>query len=65
MIRVLSGRLAALAVFGSLAFGAVAAVETPSVAQITVKCWREYCTTDPDTGKEYCAKEQIACPNES
>lgn len=62
MVRVFLGRLAGVAVFASLAFGAVAVADSPSVAQITVKCWREYCVTDPDTGLEKCAKEQITCP---
>ncbi|HEY0020023.1 MAG TPA: hypothetical protein VGC13_27225 [Longimicrobium sp.] len=65
MIRVLLGRLAGLAVFASLAFGAVAVADSPSVAQITVKCWKEYCIKDPDTGLDKCAKQQIACPAES
>jgi|GEM_PF-6317869 len=65
MIRVFLGRLAGVAVFASLTFGAVAVAESPSAAQITVKCWREYCVKDPDTGMEKCAKEQIACPAET
>lgn len=65
MIRVFLGRLAGLAVFASLAFGVVAVTDSPSVAQITVKCWREYCTKNPDTGKDMCVKEEIACPAES
>lgn len=65
MIRPLLGRLAGIAVLGALSFGAVAAVDSPSIAQqVTVKCWREYCVTDPETGKEMCAKEQIECPKE-
>lgn len=65
MARVFLGRVAALAVSGCLAFGAIAAVETPSEAQVSVKCWREYCVKDPATGLDKCAKEQIPCPNES
>jgi hypothetical protein len=62
MARIVLARLASLCVVTTLAFGALVAAEQPSDAQVTVKCWREYCVTDPDTGKEVCAKEQIACP---
>jgi hypothetical protein len=50
---------------GALAFGAVSALEVPAVAQtITVKCWREYCVTDPETHRESCVREEIPCPTE-
>lgn len=65
MTRSFCGRLAGIAVFGALSFGAVAAADRPSIAQqVTVKCWREYCVTDPQTGKEMCAKEEIKCPEQ-
>lgn len=55
--------LAAVSTFGALTFGAIAAIERPAAAQtITVKCWKEYCVTDPETGKESCVREQIPCP---
>lgn len=48
--------------FSILAFGATAAMEQPSEAQVTVTCWREYCVIDPATKKKLCASEEIPCP---
>lgn len=58
------GSFAIASTFGALAFGTVVAIERPAAAQtITVKCWKEYCVTDPETGKESCVREQIPCPD--
>jgi hypothetical protein len=62
MVRIVLARLAGLSLCASLVFGGLAALEQSSEAQVTVKCWREYCIKDPETGKEKCAKEEIACP---
>jgi hypothetical protein len=51
-----------ISLFSIMAFGATAALEQPSEAQITVTCWREYCTIDPTTKKKICASEEIPCP---
>jgi hypothetical protein len=49
--------------FAALAFGTFAAFDGPAGAQtITVKCWKEYCVTDPETNRETCVKEEIPCP---
>ena len=49
----------------ALAFGSLTALQSPALAQtITVKCWKEYCVTDPDTGTERCVREEIKCPEE-
>lgn len=64
MAPTLLGRLAGIVIIPCAVLGFVIAAETPSLAQITVKCWKEYCSTDPDTGKEYCIKESIPCPPE-
>jgi hypothetical protein len=64
MTTVLIRRLAGLATIPLLAMGGIAAMQTSSVAQVTVKCWKEYCTTDPETGAEYCVKKTIDCPPE-
>jgi hypothetical protein len=62
MIRVITGRLAALATLAALAFGAVAVADSPSVAQIRVRCWKETCWTGQD-GRTYCRVEEIPCPD--
>lgn len=51
-----------IGVFSILAFGATAAMEQPSEAQVTVTCWREYCTYDPNAKKQMCVREEIPCP---
>jgi hypothetical protein len=51
-----------IGIFSGLAFGGTAAMERPSYAQVTVTCWREYCTIDPTTKKKICASEEIPCP---
>jgi hypothetical protein len=63
MIRVIIGRLAATATFSALAFGAVAVADTPSAAQVRVRCWKETCWTGPDGGLQ-CRVEEIPCPVE-
>lgn len=63
MIRVIIGRLAALATLAALAFGAVAVADTPSAAQIRVRCWKETCWFGPD-GDRVCKVEEIPCPVE-
>jgi hypothetical protein len=55
-------RLGAICFAASMMFGALAVAERPSHAQITVTCWREYCTIDPTTKKKICASEEIPCP---
>ena len=45
-----------------MTFGAIAAMEQPSEAQVTVTCWREYCTYDPYAKKKMCVSEEIPCP---
>jgi hypothetical protein len=64
MIRRSMRALSLLAFAAALAFGGVAAFDTPADAQVTVKCWKEYCVYDPDTKKTYCAKEEIPCPEQ-
>ena len=63
MISQLIRYAAAASTVGALSFGAIAALQQPAATQtISVKCWKEYCATDPDTGKETCVREQIDCP---
>lgn len=61
MIRVFLGRLAGVAVFASLALGAVAVADSPSGAQIGTRCWKETCWPGPD-GRPFCRVEEIQCP---
>lgn len=51
-----------LGLFSIMTFGAIAAMEQPSEAQVTVTCWREYCTYDPYAKKKMCVSEEIPCP---
>lgn len=62
MTRIILARLAGLCLTLALVFGALAAMEHPSEAQITMKCWKEVCIMDPDTKDETCIREQIPCP---
>lgn len=62
MIRRVMGMLPFLTIGAALVFGGIAALESPADAQITVRCWKEYCVYDPDTKTTYCAREEIPCP---
>ncbi len=64
MIRVIVGRLAAIATLAALAFGAVAAVSSSSMAQVRIRCWREVCWTGAD-GRRVCKVEEIECPSQT
>lgn len=64
MARRLMGTLPLLLTGTALTFGGLTALESPAGAQVTVKCWKEYCVYDPDTRKTYCAREEIPCPEE-
>jgi hypothetical protein len=55
-------RVGWIGLFFILTFGATAAMERPSQAQVTETCWREYCTIDPTTKKKICVSEEIDCP---
>lgn len=63
MFRRAASSLPLIVIGASLIFGAIAVFERPGAAQITVKCWKEYCVTDPETGKTSCVREEIACPS--
>lgn len=65
MARIILVRAAGLCFGGALMFGTLAALQQPSSAQITQKCWREICIRNPDTGKDYCTREEITCPAET
>jgi hypothetical protein len=43
----------------------LAGVGAPLASQITIKCWKEGCVTDPDTGKTMCVREEIPCPSQT
>lgn len=51
-----------LGIVSSLTFGAIAAMERPTQAQVTVTCWREYCIYDAYAKKKLCTSEEIPCP---
>jgi len=55
-------RLGAICFAASMVFGALAATERPSHAQVTVTCWKEYCVYDRIAKKQICVKEEIPCP---
>jgi hypothetical protein len=65
MAKLILARLYSLCMAGALLFGTIAAFEQTSDAQITVKCWKEVCVTNPTTGEEGCIREQIPCPSET
>lgn len=50
--------------FSFFTVAGLAGLAAPTSAQVSVKCWREYCARDPETGAEYCVKETIPCPPE-
>ncbi len=56
------GRNLARALFG---LGVLAGMGAPLASQITVKCWKEACVTDPKTGQTMCVREEIACPTQT
>ncbi len=62
MARIIFARVSGLCFMGALMFGGLAAVEQPSSAQITEKCWKEYCVYDPDIKGDRCVKHEITCP---
>ncbi|HEX6036924.1 hypothetical protein [Longimicrobium sp.] len=62
MARIILTRVSGFSVGACLLFGIVAVMEQPSSAQITEKCWREYCVYDPEIKGDRCIREQIACP---
>jgi hypothetical protein len=62
MARIFLARISGIPLAACLVFGVLAAVEQPSSAQITEKCWKEYCVYDPAIQGDRCVKQQITCP---
>lgn len=65
MPRTTPARISGLCLAACLLFGVLAALEQPSSAQVTEKCWKEYCVYDPDIKGERCIREQIPCPSQT
>lgn len=63
MPRIILARLSGVCLAAALMFGTVAALEQPSNAQVTLKCWKEACVTHPKSGEAVCIREEIPCPS--